>query len=76
VSAAVTADGRDLISVVEGYTLSVWELESGRRRASVTLDGTLSCVAVAEDGESVITADTAGNVYCLRYLRPGVARRV
>ncbi|MCB8966156.1 MAG: hypothetical protein H6660_04600 [Ardenticatenaceae bacterium] len=65
---AVTPDGARAISASADRTLKVWNLQTGAELASITLDGSLECVAVAPDGVTIVTGDGAGNVYCLRYV--------
>jgi len=65
---AVTPDGRRAVSASNDHTLKVWDLATGQELASITLDGPLSCVAVAQDGVTIVTGDGAGGVYCLRYV--------
>ncbi|MEJ2750146.1 MAG: WD40 repeat domain-containing protein, partial [Anaerolineae bacterium] len=65
---AVTPDGRRAISASSDQTLKVWDLATGKELASIALDGSLSCVALANDGVTIVTGDGAGNVYCLRYV--------
>ena len=69
-SMTISPDGRSLISVAGDYKLNVWDLESGKRLAMAILDGILWCVAISQDGESILTGDRAGNVYCLNYHHP------
>ncbi|HEX7333758.1 MAG TPA: NB-ARC domain-containing protein [Pyrinomonadaceae bacterium] len=63
----ISSDGHSLFSIADDYTLRVWDLNSGKRLAFATLDGMLSCVTIAPDGESILAGDQAGNVYCLNY---------
>lgn len=63
----ISADGHSLFSIADDYTLCVWDLNSGKRLALATLDGMLSCITIAPDGESILAGDQAGNVYCLSY---------
>jgi hypothetical protein len=73
---AVTPDGRRAISASEDRTLKVWDLSTGKELASIVLDGSLYCLAVATDGLTIVTGDGAGSVYCLRYEEPGAAASV
>jgi WD40 repeat protein len=73
---AVTPDGRRAISASEDKTLKVWDLSTGKELASIVLDGSLDCLAVATDGLTIVTGDGAGSVYCLRYEEPGAAASV
>ena len=63
----ISSDGHSLLSIADDYTLCVWDLNSGKRLAIATLDGMLSCITIAPDGESILAGDQAGNVYCLDY---------
>ena len=63
----IGADGRSVFSIANDYTLYVWDLNSGKRLANAALDGLLSCITIAPDGESILVGDEAGNVYCLIY---------
>jgi WD40 repeat protein len=73
---AVTPDGRRAISASADRTLKVWDLSTGKELASIVLDGSLYCLAVATDGLTIVTGDGAGSVYCLRYEEPGAAASV
>jgi WD40 repeat protein len=70
---AVTPDGRRAIPASSDKTLKVWDLSTGKELASIVLDGSLYCLAVATDGLTIVTGDGAGSVYCLRYEEPGAA---
>jgi len=70
---AVTPDGQRAISASDDGTLKMWDLATGQQPASIALEAGVQCVAGASDGMTIIAGDAAGNVYCLRYLEPGVA---
>ncbi|MCB9435230.1 MAG: hypothetical protein H6668_24980 [Ardenticatenaceae bacterium] len=59
---AITPDGQRAVSASDDQTLKVWNLQTGELLASITLDGSVQCVAVAVDG--IVAGDAAGNVYC------------
>ena len=65
---AVTPDGRRAISASSDRTLKVWDLATGQEMATIALEGSLPCVAIAPDGVTIVTGDGAGNIYCLRYV--------
>nr|MBC8449063.1 hypothetical protein [Chloroflexota bacterium] len=69
-SVAVTADGRRAISASDDRTLKVWDISTGldASLATIALEGSLWCLALAPDGLTIVTGDGAGNVYCLRYV--------
>jgi WD40 repeat protein len=74
---AVTPDGQRAISGAADGTLKVWNLPTGQEVVSITLDGSLWCVAVVPGGGrpsgavTLVAGDRAGNVYCLGYAEPG-----
>lgn len=67
---AVTPDGQRAISASTDRTLKVWHLATGKLLASIELDGSLYCVALAADGATIVTGDGGGSVYCLQYIEP------
>jgi WD40 repeat protein len=70
---AVTPDGQRAVSVSGDETLKVWDLATGAELAEITLDAAIRFVAVAPDGVTLLTGDSGGNVYCLRYYTPAAA---
>ena len=67
---AIAFDGTRAVSASEDRTLKVWNLTTGQELASISLDGSLYCVAIAQDGMAIVTGDGLGNVYCLHYVEP------
>ena len=61
---AITPDGQRAVSASSDQTLKVWNLQTGELLASMTLDGSVWCVAVAGDGATIVAGDAAGSVYC------------
>ena len=61
---AITPDGQRAVSASSDKTLKVWNLQTGELLASMTLDGSVWCVAVAGDGATIVAGDAAGSVYC------------
>jgi len=68
---AVTGDGRLAFSVAIDRTMVVWDLQTRREVAAVALEGAPRCVAITPDRRKILVGDTAGGVYCLRYVVPG-----
>jgi len=66
----VTPDGSRVISASKDCTLRVWDLEKGQEMAMIALDSGLWHVAIVSDGTTILVGDTAGNIYCLRYVDP------
>jgi WD40 repeat protein len=64
----LSPEGRRVISIANDYLINIWDADSGRRQATATLDGILSSVAIAPNGESILIGDQAGNIYCMSYL--------
>jgi WD40 repeat protein len=67
---AVSPDGRRIASGSSGSTVAVWDLESGRRLASLTLDGHITFAAWHRAGRSILAGDGVGNLYRLEYREP------
>ena len=67
---AVTIDGRKLLSGSYDKTVRAWEFESGLELTRVTLDATVSCLAIVPtEPPIIIAADGAGNVTCLELMK-------
>ena len=67
---AVTPDGRQVISGSEDNSLRVWGLPAGYETARIVLDTAVNCIAIAQDGSTLVAGDAAGNLWCLRYHEP------
>jgi WD40 repeat protein len=48
-----SGDGRSLIAVRASGTIQIWDVASGRQRATVPVDSDSSCVAFSPDGRFV-----------------------
>lgn len=72
-SVVLTTNGRRAFSAANDRTLRVWEPATGRELASIHLEASLPCVAIAPDGITIVTGDEAGNFYCLEYVEPPAA---
>jgi WD40 repeat protein len=68
IAVAVSPDGRRAASAARDGMLKVWDLETGQELATVSLEGELSHVVFAPDGITILVADVAGNVYCLKHI--------
>ena len=64
----MTPDGKRAVSASDDRTLKVWNLDTGELIVSITLDGSLQCVALSLDGVTVMAGDAAGSVYCLELM--------
>ena len=67
---AVSPDGRHAVSGSDDGTLAVWDLGTGNRLATITLDGPIPSVAWHPDGRSIVAGDAGGNLYRLEYREP------
>ena len=61
---AMTPNGKRGFSASSDRTLKVWNLQTGELLASITLDGSVRCVAVAVDGATIVAGDAGGSIYC------------
>ena len=66
-SVAMSPDGRRIVSGSRDRTVAVWDLESGQRLASLTLDGPIPSVTWHPDGRSILAGDGKRNRYRLEY---------
>ena len=62
----VTRDGQRAISVSADHTLQVWDLESGKYLAGLTVEGPVWRFAVASDGKTILATDKLGQGHFLR----------
>jgi outer membrane protein assembly factor BamB len=71
---AVSPNGSLAISAslekMSGSTIRLWDITSGRVVASVKLDGTVGCLAFADDSTTIVAGDETGGLYALRYVAP------
>ena len=63
-------DGCRAVSGSSDGTLRVWDLETGKTLAVVTLDAPVRAVAVSPDGRIVLVGDQAGKVHFLDLVEP------
>lgn len=67
---AVTPDGRHAVSYGVGqgddWTLQVRDLLDGTLVTTFSIEGTLSCCAVAADGRTIVAGEKTGRVHLLR----------
>jgi len=49
-------------------SLRLWDFSTGQILATAKLDNPLHCVAVTAGGQKIVIGDSAGNLYCLRYV--------
>ena len=64
---AVSPDGRRIVSGSQDKTVTVWDLDSGQRLATLALDGVIPSVTWDRDGRFVLAGDTGGDLYRLEY---------
>ena len=69
-SVAVSPDGRRVVSGSWDRTVSVWDLDSGRRLASLAFDSSIRSVVCHPDNRHIVVGDDGGNLYCLEYREP------
>jgi WD40 repeat protein len=67
---AVSPDGRRIASGSSDSTVAVWDLDSGKRLATLALDGMIPSVTWDRDGRYVMAGDTGGDLYRLEYREP------
>ncbi|EAZ90378.1 WD40 repeat domain-containing protein [Crocosphaera chwakensis] len=65
---AVTTDSKKVISGSDDKTLKIWDLKTENCIATFTAEASITCVAVAPDGVSIIAGDSSGNVHFLRLM--------
>ena len=68
-SVAVSPDRR-IVSGSGDRTVAVWDLETGRRLATLTLDGSVRSTAWHPDGRFILAGDAVGDLYRLEYREP------
>lgn len=63
---AIAPDGKTAISGSWDRTLKIWDLLSGKERASFSGDAAFRCCAILPDGVTVVAAARSGRVHFLR----------
>jgi len=71
---AITPDGERVISGSSDRTLKIWDLTPANEITTITLDAAARCLALGQNGRTVISGDAAGNIYCWQYV-PGRLER-
>jgi WD40 repeat protein len=71
---AVLTGGRAVSASLDG-TLRVWDLDSGKALAVMTLDAPVLTVAANPDGEIIVAGDRSGRVHFFDLVEPESLRR-
>ncbi|HAC63994.1 MAG TPA: hypothetical protein DCF68_10760 [Cyanothece sp. UBA12306] len=67
-SVTVTPDGKKVISGSRDKTVKIWDLVTGNCIATFTAEASITCVAVAPDGVSIVAGDSSGKVHFLQLI--------
>ncbi len=69
-SVALSPDGRRLATGSDDRTVALWDVQSGKRLATLAVDGAIGSVAWHPHGDFLIVGDAGGNLYYLEYREP------
>jgi WD40 repeat protein len=69
----ITRDGKLAVVAGDDRLVRVWDLEGKKLLASFAADKKLRDCAIAEDGELIVAAESAGTLHLLRLSRPAEA---
>ncbi len=61
----ITPDFKEVISIYKGNNLIVWDLETGKVKATFTTDNPLACYTVSPDGKTIVAAEIFGKLHFL-----------
>ena len=70
VAVKLIANGDRVISASLDGTVRIWDTTTAKELAGASLSRVPNCIAVAKDQSTIAMGDSAGNVYCLRYVTP------
>ncbi|OIP68850.1 MAG: hypothetical protein AUK43_14965 [Oscillatoriales cyanobacterium CG2_30_40_61] len=61
----ITPDFKEVISIYKGNNLVIWDLETGKVKATFTADNPLACYTISPDGKTIVVAETFGKLHFL-----------
>jgi|JFJP01.1.fsa_nt_gi FOG: WD40 repeat len=61
----ITPDFKEVISIYKGNNLIVWDLETGKVKATFTADNPLACYTISPDGKTIVAAEIFGKLHFL-----------
>ncbi|VXD22178.1 WD40 repeat domain-containing protein [Planktothrix paucivesiculata] len=61
----ITPDFKKVISIYKSNNLIVWDLETGKVKATFTTDNPLACYTVSPDGKTIVAAEIFGKLHFL-----------
>ena len=61
----ITPDFKEVISIYKGNNLVIWDLDTGKVKATFTADNPLACYTISPDGKTIVAAETFGKLHFL-----------
>jgi len=61
----ITPDFKEVISIYKSNNLIVWDLETGKVKATFTADNPLACYTISPDGKTIVAAEIFGKLHFL-----------